>query len=150
MSIFSTSVFKKRNSLLTVGLLGIAFLLAACGSSSDASSTTTSVTNRTSDSTVSGNSGSKSTASFSAYRSCLTSHGVSLPAGSFPAGRVAGGSGFARGSSGFRRVPGGSSGVSHTGHGFASNPKFKAAAAACAKLAPKRGSGFFGKRTAPV
>jgi len=130
------SISKRRLFLLLTGFLGAAVFLAACGSSSNAISATTS--NANSKTTIAGNtSGSPSKANFTAYRNCLAQHGVSLPTG-----RPASNSGFA----GFHRSSSGSSGAPAGNHrfSFSSNPKFKAAAAACAKLAPKTGFGFSG------
>ncbi len=117
----------------------VALLFAACGGTSDASSTVTSTSGKTTTSTAKG--ASAATSSFTAYRDCLAKHGLTLPGFS---GRRAG---FA-GSSGFRRFRSGSSGTgvggfprgaSGTGGFFSSNPKYKAALSACASLRPKGG-----------
>jgi hypothetical protein len=121
--------------LLLLGVLGL--LLAAC-SSSGASSTTT---------TKGSSSGSSPSASnsFSAYRTCLKQHGVTLP--NFTGRPPSGGGGSPEGGippSGSGTPPSGS-GAPPTGSGAPSgpfnNPKFAAAQKACAKLAPKGGFG---------
>jgi hypothetical protein len=88
-----------------LGVVGL--LLAGCGTSSPSGS-------------------SASGSSFTAYRSCLSQHGVSLPAGGPGSGGFAGG-GF-----------GGSGGSGGT------SSAFQKAAAACASLRPSFGSGGFG------
>jgi hypothetical protein len=109
-----------------VTLVGVApLILAACGSSSAAPSTT------------SGSGASKSSkASATAYTACLKQHGVTLP--SFPGGSggppAGGGTPPTFGSGG--SVPGGG--------GFANNPKFQEAASACKSLRPSGGFGGFG------
>ena len=87
----------------------IAILIAGCGSSSPSGS-------------------SASGSGFTAYRNCLSQHGVSLPTA-----RPSGGPGFG-GFGGFGGS-GGSGGASST---------FQKAAAACASLRPSFGSGGFG------
>ena len=106
-----------------VTLVGVApLVLAACGSSSAAPSTT------------SGSGASK--ASATAYTACLKQHGVTLP--SFP-----GGSGGPPPGGG--TPPSfGSGGTGPGGGGFGNNPKFQEAAAACKSLRPSGGFGGFG------
>ena len=108
-------------ALLAVGVVPLG--LSACGSSSaNGSSTTTTKPS--------------GTASQAAYTACLKQHGVTLPNfthGSIPPGGTR--PTFTPGSGTF--TPG-------SGGGFASNPKFEKAAAACKSLRPKGGFGRFG------
>jgi hypothetical protein len=93
-------------SAAVLGVVGL--LIAGCGTSSP-----------------SGSSGSSASGSFTAYRNCLSQHGVSLPSGG-PGSGGFGGGGFGGGGSG---------GTSST---------FQKAAAACASLRPSFGSGGSG------
>ncbi len=117
------------SALVAMGALGL--LLTACSGGGSAASTTTP-------------SASKGTggASLSAFRQCLAQHGVTLPnfsgGGSPPSGSgtpPSGGSGPGEGGA----PPTGSGGA--PGGGFANNPKFAAAAKACASVEPKGGFG---------
>jgi hypothetical protein len=102
-------------------------ILAACGSSPVAGSSTSSTTSK-----------SSGTASTAAYTNCLKQHGVTLPNfgnGSGPPGE--GGGSIPSGT-----PPSFGSGGSAPGGGsFANNPKFKKAAAACKSLQPSGGFG---------
>jgi hypothetical protein len=101
-------------SAAVLGVVGL--LIAGCGTSSP--------------------SGSSASGSFTAYRNCLSQHGVSLPSGG-PGSGGFGGGGFG-GGSGSGSGGGGSGGTSST---------FQKAAAACASLRPSfgsRGGGFGG------
>jgi hypothetical protein len=113
-------------ALMAVGLVPLG--LSACGSSAaNGSSTSTTA--------------ASGTASQTAYVACLKKNGVTLPNfGHRPSGTpTTGGTppSFTPGSGTF--TPG-----SHGGGGFANNPKFAKAAAACKKLRPKGGFGGFG------
>jgi hypothetical protein len=77
-------------------------------------------------------SGSSASASFTAYRNCLSQHGVSLPSG----GSGGGGGGFGGGGFGGGGFGGGGSG--------GESSTFQKAAAACASLRPSFGSGGSG------
>jgi hypothetical protein len=78
---------KPVRTLLTLALPAVlcALAVAGCGSSKNAASTTTTTTEATTGTTPSGS------ANFSAYQSCLQSHGVSFPQGA-PSGGTNGGS----------------------------------------------------------
>ena len=102
------------------GVLGL--LLAACSSGG------ASATSRSDTSTTSGS------ASLSAFQSCLSQHGVTLP--SFPGGS---GSGGAPPAGGFPEGGSPPTGGGAPGGGFTNNPKFQAASKACASLRPKGG-----------
>lgn len=122
--------FRRRpavvSGVLLVGVLGV--LLAACSSSGSAAPTSTSASSKTS---------SSSSSSATAYRNCLSQHGVTLPNFSHGGG-ASGTGGFGEGGS----RPSGSGGFG----GFANNPKFAAAEKACASLRPKGGfGGGFGR-----
>jgi hypothetical protein len=111
-------------ALVAVGLVPLG--LSACGSSS-ANGSSTSTTKPS------------GAASETAYVACLKKNGVTLPNfGNRTGGTPTGGTrpSFTPGSGTF--TPGGQGG------GFANNPKFTKAAAACKKLRPKGGFGGFG------
>jgi hypothetical protein len=111
-------------TLLVVGVVPLA--LSACGSSPAASGSSTSTTKPS------------GAASETAYVACLKKNGVTLPNfGHGTGGTPTGGTRptFTPGSGTF--TPG-------SGGGFASNPKFEKAAAACKSLRPKGGFGGFG------
>jgi hypothetical protein len=119
--------------LLTVPLVVLA---AACGGKSSATST-------------SGSTASSGSAAFTAYRDCLTKHGVKLPAR--PSGTTNGtrptfdpSQAFAPGAGGDSGTPSGTS----PGRGrFSNDPAFAAASKACASLRPSGGfGGGFGGR----
>lgn len=106
---------------IAFGVLAVA--LTSCGSSGASGSGATTTTTSTK-------------ASNAAFDACLKSHGVTLPSfGSGTGGGAPGGGSFGGGTGG-----GGFGG----GGGFASNPKFSAALAACASLRPKGGGYGFG------
>jgi hypothetical protein len=111
--------------VLAFGAFGL--LLAACGGSS---ATTTSTT-----STGKASGG----ASLSAFRQCLSNHGVTLPNFS-GGGRPPSGTGGTPGEG----APPTGSGSPPAGGGFGNNSKFAAAAKACASVEPKGGVGGFG------
>jgi hypothetical protein len=119
-------------ALLLLGVLGL--LLAACSSGSASTTSTTSKSSAASKKTTS--------SSFTAYRNCLSQHGVTLP--NFSRGNH--GTGASPGTGGFT----GGTAPSGAGGGFrgaANNPKFAAAEKACASLRPKGGfGGGFGGR----
>jgi hypothetical protein len=112
-------------ALLAVGVVPLG--LSACGSSS-ANGASTSTTKPS------------GTASETAYVACLKKNGVTLPNFGHGAGGTPAGGGtrpsFTPGSGTF--TPGANGG------GFANNPKFAKAAAACKNLRPKGGFGGFG------
>lgn len=123
----SSSLRKAIRTALLVSCVPV--ILAACGSSPAAGSSTSSTTAK-----------SSGTASLTAYTNCLKQHGVTLP--NFPngsGGPPTGGS-----------VPSGtppsfgSGGSPPAGGNFANNPKFQKAAAACKSLRPSGSSGFGG------
>jgi hypothetical protein len=126
---FGTTVAGARRSRVSLVLLGaVPLALAACGSSS-ASGSSTSTTKPT------------GAASEAAYTACLKQHGVTIPTfkpGSFPTGGTRPtfnpGSGTRPSGSGFG--------------GFANNPAFTKAAAACKSLRPSGGFGGFGRNGA--
>ncbi len=115
--------FRYLNVILAFGTFGL--LLTACGGSSATTTTTTS-------------SGKASGgASLSAFRQCLSKHGVTLP--NFSGGRPPSGAGGTPGG-----APPTGSGSPPAGGGFANNSKFAAASKACASVEPKGGLGGFG------
>jgi hypothetical protein len=131
----------RPTALVLIG--GLAILFTACGGSGSASPTTT-VPKSTSG--TSGTPAGSGSSSFTAYRNCLSQHGVTLP-------------NFSRGNGGGRPGSGGfpgegaptGSGTPPRGRGgfggLANNPKYQAAAKACASLRPKGGfGGGFGGR----
>jgi hypothetical protein len=116
----------RRSGLALVAVGAVALGLSACGSSSaNGSSTTTTKP--------------AGAASETAYTACLKQHGVTLPNFGHGTGTPPTGGGtppsFTPGSGTF--TPG-------SRGGFASNPKFEKAAAACKSLRPKGGFGRFG------
>lgn len=118
---------------------GLAILFTACGGGSSASTTSTAAGS----SSNAGNNKPSGSSSFTAYRNCLSQHGVTLPNFSRGNGAPPGGGGYPGGG-----APGGS-GTGTPGRGgfggFANNPKYQAAAKACASLRPKGGFGGFGR-----
>ena len=142
-------------------VLGCAIVVAGCGSSSAAPPATTTTTTA-----PSGTTATSSTATFTAYRNCLQSHGVTLPQGGFGFGRGAGGAQgvtgaggptgaggfFRRGATGgrgpsgaggfFRR--GGSGPTGARGFGGTLSPAQQKALSACASLRPTGGFGLGG------
>jgi hypothetical protein len=118
---------RRRPALVLIGVIPL--LLAACSSAS-ASGSASSTTKPS------------GTASRTAYTACLKQHGVTLPSftggGGRPGANAAGGTrpAFTPGSGSF---PGGGRG------GFANNPKFQKATAACKSLRPAGGFGGFGR-----
>jgi hypothetical protein len=145
-------------------VLGCAFVVSACGSSSAASGTTTGTIGA---SGATGATGAASTAGLTAYSNCLKSHGVTFPQG-FGFGRGATGARgpngaggfFRRGATGARgasggRGPSGAGGFFRRGgsgptgaRGFAGalTPAQQKAITACASLRPTGGFGFGGGR----
>jgi len=121
----SSSLRKGVRTALLVSCVPV--ILAACGSSPAAGSSTSSTTPK-----------SSGTASLTAYTNCLKQHGVTLP--NFPSGSggpPTGGSG-----AGGETPPSFGSGGAAPGQGnFANNPKFQKAAAACKSLRPSGGFG---------
>lgn len=114
------------SAVLVLGALGLLF--SACSSSGSATTTSTASSAKAS-----------SGASLSAFRQCLSKHGVSLPSFS-GSGRPPSGAGGAPGEG----TPPTGSGGAPGGNGFANNSKFAAAAKACASVEPKGGFGGFG------
>lgn len=128
----------RRAGILTAAALGGALMLSACGGGSPAASKTTSSVARAAATTIAPakRSASGATASFAKYASCLRQHGVALP--------------HRRPAGGTSSAPGGSTASSATAPGrfgaLGSNPKFAAAAKACAGLRPTGGFGFGGAK----
>ncbi len=113
--------------VLLLSALGL--LLAACSSGSAATTTTSGSKSSTAS--------KSSSSSFTAYRNCLSQHGVTLPNFSHGGGGPSGTGGFHGGT-----PPTGAGGF----RGFANNPKFATAEKACASLRPKGGfGGGFGR-----
>ncbi len=140
-------------ALAAAGIISLgALLLTGCSSSSPAATTA--------QPSASGSGSAAGGAQFTAYRNCLSQHGVTMPTGrpgggNFsrnPSDRPTGG--FTRPSGGFSRNPsdrpsGGYRGGPGGGGGFggaSANPSEQAAAKACASLAPTGGFGGFGNR----
>jgi hypothetical protein len=116
---------RRRVTLLLVGVVPLA--LAACGSAAASSSSTTKPSG---------------TASRAAYTACLKQHGVTLPTfGGRPGGPGGNGGTGTGGESPPPSFTPGSGSFPRGGGGFADNPKFKAAAAACKSLRPSGGFG---------
>jgi hypothetical protein len=127
-------------------LVTTALAAAACGGSAAANGTTAATTSTSAAAPANGT----NSAAVAKYTACLKQNGVTLP--SFGAGRPPGGG---AGGGGQGNAPSGSTPAPPTGTngqggqgrgGFANNPKFQKAAAACAKLRPTglRGGGFGG------
>lgn len=115
---------------------GLAILFTACGGSGSAAPTSSTPSG------TSGTSGKSGSSSFTAYRNCLSQHGVTLPNFSGGNGRRPG-AGFPG-----EGAPAGAGTPARRGGfgGFANNPKYQAAAKACANLRPKGGfGGGFGR-----
>lgn len=115
---------------LVLGLAGSSVLMAACGGSSGASTST---------------SGGSSTgkASTSAFQSCLAKHGVTLPKGANGGGPPSGGFSGTPPSGG--APPSGAGGNPPSGAGgFGGNSKFQQAIKACASYQPKGAGGGAG------
>jgi hypothetical protein len=121
--------------VLALGAFGL--VLTACGGSGSATTTTTSSASKASGG-----------ASLSAFRQCLSKHGVSLPSfsggGAPPSGAGTGTPPSGAGGASGEGAPPAGAGGSPGGGGFASNPKFAAAAKACSSVEPKGGFGGFG------
>ncbi|QMU66904.1 hypothetical protein [Streptacidiphilus sp. P02-A3a] len=123
-----------HRGLIAAGVLvSGAVLLTGCSSSSTASAS--------SSSTPAAGASSSGSSQFTAYRTCLSQHGVTMPSGHFsgrpsgrpsdrPSGSHSGGYGGGYGGGGFG-----------FGGGASANPTMAAAAKACASLAPKGGFG---------
>jgi hypothetical protein len=121
----------RRCASVALAIGALSLLLAACSSGGAATTTTTTSGGKTSGG-----------ASLTAFRQCLSKHGVNLPSGagggggggtppsggSFPEGGTPPSGGSA---------PAGAGG----GAGFTNNPKFAAAAKVCASVEPKGGFG---------
>ena len=113
-----------RSRLVLVLMGGVPLLLAACGTSS-ASGSSSSTTKP------------GATASRTAYTACLKQHGVTLP--NFAGGRgAAAGSGSTTPSFTPGSFPSGTGGFAG---GFANNPKYQKATAACKSVRPSGGFG---------
>jgi hypothetical protein len=112
--------------VLALGALGL--LLTACSSGGSATTTTTTSAGKTTGG-----------ASLSAYRQCLSKHGVTLPNFSGRGTPPSGAGGAPEGG-----TPPSGTGGPPGGGGFSNNPKFAAAAKACASVEPKGGFGGFG------
>ena len=131
-----------RGALLTVVLLALSGLIAACGSASGSSNTTTSSTTA---SAAAGGAGGPNAGRRAALTACLKQHGVTLPArpagaGGGPPPGAGGSSGSGTGTNGTTGTTGtGTTGTGTTprrgffggGGGFANNPKLRAAFQAC-------------------
>jgi hypothetical protein len=117
---------------------GLAILFTACGGSGSAATTSTSTTAGSSNN--SRNNGPSGSSSFTAYRNCLSQHGVTLP-------NFRGGARPGAGGTPGEGAPTGSGTPPRRGGfgGFANNPKDQAAEKACASLRPKGGFGGFGR-----
>jgi len=115
---------KSAKTILTLALPAVLCVLAVagCGSSKNAASTTTTTTQTTTGTTPLGS------ANFSAYQSCLQSHGVSFPQGG-PSGGTNGGSPPAGG------IGGGAPGSGRPSISAAQRKAFQA----CASLQPSGG-----------
>jgi hypothetical protein len=124
-------------------LLTTALAAVACGGS--AATGTTAATTSTS---AAGAANGTNSAAVAKYTACLEQNGVTLP--NFGAGRPPGGGGGGQGNAPNGTTPAPPTGTNGQGGlgrgGFANNPKFQKAAAACAKLRPTgfRGGGFGG------
>ncbi len=113
------------------GVVALGVLLAACGGGASKSAATTPSTTAVPSSSV-GSGGATNVAVLTAFRACLTQHGVALPTftprttvpGQSPPSSTAGGSGLGRGSGG-----GGVNGVF-------TNPADQAAVSACESTLP--------------
>ena len=113
---------------LVLGLAGSSVLMAACGGSSGASTST---------------SGGSSTGKASAFQSCLAKHGVTLPKGANGGGPPSGGFSGTPPSGG--APPSGAGGNPPSGAGgFGGNSKFQKAIQACASFQPKGAGGGAG------
>ena len=121
-----------NRGLAAAGLLVTgAMLIAGCSSSSSSS--------KTASASVSPSASSSGAAQFTAYRQCLTQHGVTMPTGN-PSGRPSG-----RPSGGYGGGSGGGGGYGGGfGGGASANPSESAAAQACASLRPSGQGGFGG------
>lgn len=138
-----------RGALLTVVMLALGGLIAACGSASSSSNTTTSSTTA---SAAAG--GGANPARRAALTACLKQHGVTLPAPPPGAGGGAPGSGAPGGGTGTGTTGTGTTGTGTTprrgffggGRRFANNPKLRAAFQACgARFGFGGGQGFRGR-----
>ena len=129
-----------NRGLAAAGLLVTgAMLIAGCSSSSSSS--------KTASASVSPSASSSGAAQFTAYRQCLTQHGVTMPTGrpsghfsGFPSGRPTDRP-SGRPSGGYGGGGYGGGGYGGFGGGASANPSEAAAAKACASLAPKGGFG---------
>jgi hypothetical protein len=113
--------------ILTVVVLGLGGLIAACGSASSSNNTTTS---STTSAAAGGAGGAPNAARRAALAACLKQHGVTLPAR--PPGGSGGpppGSSGSTGTNGTGTTP--RRGFFGGGGGFAANPKLRAALQAC-------------------
>jgi hypothetical protein len=134
---------------LTLAVVAIAGLLAACGSSSSTSSSSSSSSSAAASTSGSGSGGSASrTAARAKLTTCLKQHGVTLPsrpAGSKPPSGSGGGYGGGGGGHFF-----GGGGAGGAGGRFKANPKLAAAFKACGGAAGFRGraGGFHISHTA--
>ena len=112
--------------VLVLGLAASGVLMAACGSSSGASST--------------GSGSSTAKGSATAFQSCLSKHGVTLPKGADGGGPPSGG--FSGTPPSGEAPPSGAGGNPPSGAGsFGGNSKFQKAVQACASLRPKGANG---------
>jgi hypothetical protein len=128
--IFYRSPNRARRCASAVFVLGtLGLLLTACGGGSATTTTTT---------TTTGSKTSSGGASFTAFQQCLAKHGVNLPSGAGGGGSPPSGGSFPEGGT---PPSGGSVPAGAGGAGFSSNPKFAAAAKACASVEPKGGFG---------
>jgi hypothetical protein len=151
-----------RGALLTVVMLALGGLIAACGSASSSSNTTTSST--TASAAAGGaagaaGAGGANPARRAALTACLKQHGVTLPARPPGAGGGPPGSGAPGGGTGTSTTGTSTTGTGTTGSGtprrrgffgggggFAANPKLRAAFQACgAKFGFGGGQGFRGR-----
>jgi hypothetical protein len=127
-----TQALRRMGVVLLAAALGLlcAFALAACGSTSSAAPPTSSTTASSTTTTTGAAGGS---ASFTAFRTCLTQHGATLPQGG----------GFGR------RGAGGAAGGGQPGAGAGArptpSPALQKALAACASLRPSGGFGGAGR-----
>jgi hypothetical protein len=129
-----------HRALAAVGLIvSGAVVLTGCSSGSSSTASASASPSANSSASAGAGAGGRNSAQFTAYRQCLTQHGVTLPTGHF-SGRPSGG--FSGRPSG--RPSGGFGGGGFGGGGFggaSANPSEAAAAKACASLAPKGGFG---------
>jgi hypothetical protein len=138
-----------RGALITVVVLALGGLIAACGSASSTSSSTGTTTT-----SASSGAGGPTSGQRAALAACLKQHGVTLPsrpagAGARPGGAPPGsggsnGSGNGTGTTGTGTTP--RRGFFGGGGRFANNPKLRAAFQACgAKFGFRAGQGFRGR-----